>query len=77
VDDQPLMRGGIAAVLRGEPDIALVGEAASGCEAIERYRVLRPDVTLMDLQMSGIKGIEAISAILQEFSGAKFIVLTE
>jgi DNA-binding NarL/FixJ family response regulator len=76
VDDHPLMRDGIAAVLSGEPDITLVGEAANGKEALELFRVLRPDVTLMDLQMPEMKGIDAIVAIRREFPAARIIVLT-
>ncbi len=76
VDDHPLLREGIAAVLQGEPDMVLIGEATNGEEAVRSYRQLRPDVTLMDLQMPGISGIEAIMAIRTEFPGARFIVLT-
>jgi DNA-binding NarL/FixJ family response regulator len=76
VDDHPLMREGIAAVLKGEPDIELVAEASNGREAIERFRLHRPDITLMDLQMPEMKGVEAITAIRSEFPGARIIVLT-
>jgi DNA-binding NarL/FixJ family response regulator len=76
VDDHPLLREGIAAVLQGEPDMVLIGEATNGEEAVRSYRQHRPDVTLMDLQMPGISGIEAITAIRSEFPGARFIVLT-
>jgi DNA-binding NarL/FixJ family response regulator len=76
VDDHPLLREGIAAVIEGEEDIELVAEAASGQEAIELFRVHRPDVTLMDLQMPTMNGIDAITAIRREFSTARFIVLT-
>ncbi len=76
VDDHPLMRAGIAAVLESEPDITLVAEASNGLEAIERFRTHRPDITLMDLQMPEMKGIEAITAIRGEFPGARIIVLT-
>jgi len=76
VDDHPLLREGIAAVLAAEPDIALVGEAASGDEAIRQYRICRPDVTLMDLQMPGMNGIETMIAIRNEFENARFIILT-
>ena len=76
VDDHPLLREGIAAVIDGEDDIELVAEATTGEEAIELFRIHRPDVTLMDLQMPGINGIEAITAIRSEFSSARFIVLT-
>jgi DNA-binding NarL/FixJ family response regulator len=67
VDDHPLPREGIAAVIEGQSDMRLVGEATNGREAIERYRALRPDVTLMDLRMPDINGIEAITAIRGEF----------
>jgi DNA-binding NarL/FixJ family response regulator len=76
VDDHPLLREGIAAVLDGEEDIELVAEATSGQEAIALFRLHRPDVTLMDLQMPGMNGIDAILAIRNEFSSARFIVLT-
>jgi DNA-binding NarL/FixJ family response regulator len=76
VDDHPLLREGVAAVMEGEVDIELVGEASSGPEAIELFRRHRPDVTLMDLQMPGMSGIEAILAIRAEYPNARFIVLT-
>jgi DNA-binding NarL/FixJ family response regulator len=76
VDDHPLLREGIAAVIDGEEDIELVAEATSGEEAIELFRLHRPDVTLMDLQMSGMNGIDAILAIRREFASSRFIVLT-
>jgi DNA-binding NarL/FixJ family response regulator len=76
VDDHPLLREGIAAVIKDEPDIVLVAEATNGEEAIERFRLHRPDVTLMDLQMPGMNGINAILAIRSEFPNARFIVLT-
>jgi len=76
VDDHPLLREGIAAVIDGEEDIELVAEATNGQEAIDLFRLHRPDVTLMDLQMPGINGIDAILAIRREFANARFIVLT-
>jgi DNA-binding NarL/FixJ family response regulator len=76
VDDHPLLRKGIAALINGEPDMKLVAEAANGEEAVENFRVYRPDVTLMDLQLPGLDGIEAIDRILSEFPGAHIIVLT-
>jgi DNA-binding NarL/FixJ family response regulator len=76
VDDHPLLREGIAAVLEGEQDVELVAEAANGQEAIELFRRHRPDVTLMDLQMPGMNGIETIVAIRSEFPDARFVVLT-
>jgi DNA-binding NarL/FixJ family response regulator len=76
VDDHPLLREGVAAVMEDESDIELVAEASSGSEAIELFRRHRPDVTLMDLQMPGMSGIEAMLAIRAEFPNARFIVLT-
>jgi DNA-binding NarL/FixJ family response regulator len=76
VDDHPLMREGIAAVIQGENDILVVAEASDGKQAIELFRKHVPDVTLMDLQMSGMNGIEAIRAIRLEFPNSRFIVLT-
>lgn len=76
VDDHPLMREGIAAVIQGEEGIAVVGAASSGHEAIDLYRECRPDVTLMDIQMPAMNGIEVMKAIRHEFPAARFIVLT-
>ncbi len=76
VDDHPLLRDGIAAVLESQPDMTLVGQACNGREAIEDFRRLRPDITLMDLRMPDISGIEAITTIRAEFSNARIIVLT-
>jgi len=76
VDDHPLLREGIAAVLEGQPDMVLIGQAINGREAIESYRQHRPDVTLMDLRMPDMSGIEAITAIRAEFPNARIIVLT-
>jgi DNA-binding NarL/FixJ family response regulator len=76
VDDHPMLREGIAAVLGTEPDMVLVAEASNGREAIEQYKVHRPDVTLMDLQMPVMNGTEAILAIRKEFPVARIIVLT-
>jgi DNA-binding NarL/FixJ family response regulator len=76
VDDHPLIREGIAAVLSSEPDISLVAEASDGREAVECFRRHRPDITLMDLQMPEMKGIDAILAIRGEFPEARIIVLT-
>jgi DNA-binding NarL/FixJ family response regulator len=75
-DDHALLRKGIAALVNGEPDMKLVAEASTGEEAIEKFRIHRPDVTMMDLQMPGLNGIEAISRILAEFHDARIIVLT-
>lgn len=76
VDDHPLLRKGIAALVNAELDMKLIAEAANGQEAIERFRSHRPDVTLMDLQMPGLSGIEVIDRILSEFPDARIIVLT-
>jgi DNA-binding NarL/FixJ family response regulator len=76
VDDHPLFREGLAALLHNEADVTLVGEAADGGEAIERFRTLRPDVTLIDLQLPGLSGIETTQLIRREFPEARFVVLT-
>jgi DNA-binding NarL/FixJ family response regulator len=76
VDDHPLLREGIAAVLERQSDMVLVGEAATGREAIEAFGACRPDVTLMDLRMPDMSGIAVIEAIRAQYSGARFIVLT-
>ena len=76
VDDHPLVRDGIAFALQQQPDMELVGEATNGVEAIAAFRRHRPDVTLMDLQMPEMNGIDAMIAIRSEFSDARFIVLT-
>jgi DNA-binding NarL/FixJ family response regulator len=76
VDDHALLRKGIAALVNAEPDMKLIAEAANGRDAIESFRLHRPDVTLMDIQMPGFNGIEAIDCILSEFPDAQIIVLT-
>src|SRR5579864_250794 len=76
VDDHPLLRQGIAALINGESDMKLVAEATNGQEAIEKFRLHRPDVTLMDLQMPALNGIEAMIGIRSEFPNARIIVLT-
>ena len=76
VDDHPLFREGIAALIAVEPGLTLVAEAGNGREAIERFRSHRPDVTLMDLQMPDMTGLDAIAAIRAEFPAARIIVLT-
>ena len=76
VDDHPLLREGIAALVNAESDMKLVAEASNGEEAIEQFRLHRPDVTLMDLQMPALNGIEAVTRIRAEFPDARIIVLT-
>ena len=76
VDDHPLLREGIATLVNAEPDMKLVAEASNGHEAIEQFRLHRPDVTLMDLQMPDFNGVEAIDRIQQEHGNARIIVLT-
>jgi two-component system, NarL family, response regulator len=76
VDDHPMLREGIAAVLGTEADMILVAEASNGREAVEQFRTHRPDVTLMDLQMPVMNGTDAILAIRKEFPDARIIVLT-
>lgn len=76
VDDHALLREGIAALINAECDLKLVADACNGREAIEKFRLHRPDVTLMDLQMPALNGIEAIVAIRSEFPNARIIVLT-
>ena len=76
VDDHPLFRQGIASVIESQADMRLVGEATNGNEALASYRALRPDVTLMDIQMPDMNGIDATIAIRQEFPQARIIILT-
>ena len=76
VDDHPLVREGIAALVAAQPDIVLVAEAADGRAALDMFRTHRPDVTLMDMQMPGLSGIDAIIAIRGDFPDARIIVLT-
>lgn len=70
------MREGIAALIRSFPDLALIGEAANGREAVEKFRALRPDVTLIDLQMPVMSGVDAIAAICRDDPQARIVVLT-
>jgi DNA-binding NarL/FixJ family response regulator len=76
VDDHPMLREGIAAVLEGQPDMEIVGEASNGVEAVKRFDQLKPDVTLMDLQMPEMNGIDALKAIRTNHPDARVIVLT-
>jgi DNA-binding NarL/FixJ family response regulator len=75
-DDHPILRTGIASLLGGFPDMEVVGEAADGNEALALFRQHRPDVALMDLQMPGLNGLDAIEALRAEFPKAQIIVLT-
>jgi DNA-binding NarL/FixJ family response regulator len=76
VDDHPIFRGGLAALLAAYPDLKLVAEAGNGRQAVELFRVHRPDVTLMDLSMPVMGGVEAIGHIIAEFPDARIIALT-
>jgi DNA-binding NarL/FixJ family response regulator len=76
VDDHPLLREGIAVLVSNQPDMELVAEAANGREAVDLYRKHHPDITLMDLQMPEMGGLEAMGAIRREFPEARIIVLT-
>jgi DNA-binding NarL/FixJ family response regulator len=76
VDDHALLRKGIAAILASQPDIGLVAEGSTGREAVDQYRMHRPDITLMDLQMPEMNGLDAMITILAEFPDAKIIMLT-
>jgi DNA-binding NarL/FixJ family response regulator len=76
VDDHPLMHEGIATVIRNQPDMLLVAEASNGREAIQRFREHKPDVTLMDLRLPDMSGVDAMLAIRAEFPEARVIILT-
>ena len=76
VDDHPLLREGISTLINNQPDMSIVGEAASGADALERFRELRPDVTLMDVRLPDKSGIDAMIAIRSEFPNARVIMLT-
>lgn len=76
VDDHPLMHEGIAALINNQADMTLVAEAFKGCDAFEKFRVSQPDVTLMDLRLPDMSGIEAMISILTEFPEARIIILT-
>lgn len=76
VDDHPLLRQGIAALISAERDVVLAGACSSGLEAIQHFAGLRPDVTLMDLQMPGMNGVDAMIAIHREFPAARVVILT-
>jgi DNA-binding NarL/FixJ family response regulator len=76
VDDHPVVREGLAALLANQPDMKLVAEASNGREAVEQFRIHHPDITLMDLQMPEMNGMDAMIAICAEFPAARIIVLT-
>ncbi|HTU09962.1 MAG TPA: response regulator transcription factor [Allosphingosinicella sp.] len=76
VDDHPLLREGVASILEDRTDMVVIGEAVDGAEAVARFRALKPDVTLMDLQMPVMNGVEAITAIRAEHPDARILVLT-
>ena len=76
VDDHPLLRQGIAGLVADQPDMTMVGQASNGREAIQQFRALHPDVTLMDIQMPEMNGLDALIAIRNEFPEARIIVLT-
>src|SRR5579883_465810 len=76
VDDHPLLREGIATIINNQPDMVLVSQAANGTEAIQQYRDHKPDVTLMDLRLPDLSGIDAMIAIRNEFPDAQIIMLT-
>jgi DNA-binding NarL/FixJ family response regulator len=76
VDDHPLLREGIATIINNQPDMVLVSQASSGTEAIQQYRDHQPDVTLMDLRLPDLSGIDAMIAIRAEFSDARIVMLT-
>lgn len=76
VDDHPLLREGIAAIISNQPDMLMVAQAANGCEAVQMFRQHQPDVTLMDLRLPDMSGIDALIAIRAEFPEARIIILT-
>ena len=76
VDDHPMFREGLAMMLATQPDMSLVAEASNGQEAVQQFRQHRPDITLMDLQMPEMNGLDAMVAIRKEFPEAKIIILT-
>jgi DNA-binding NarL/FixJ family response regulator len=76
VDDHPLLRQGIAAIINSQPDMQMMAEASNGAEGIQKFRELRPDITLMDLRLPDMSGIDTLIAIRNEFTEARVIMLT-
>ncbi|HKG23089.1 MAG TPA: response regulator transcription factor [Blastocatellia bacterium] len=76
IDDHPLLREGIAAIINNQPDMIMVAQASTGCEAVQMFRQHKPDVTLMDLRLPDMSGIDALIAIRAEFTEARVIMLT-
>ena len=76
VDDHPLLREGLSAIINCQPDMKVAGHAATGAEAVEKFREYRPDVTLLDLRLPDMSGIDVLIAIRTEFTGARIIILT-
>ena len=76
VDDHPLLREGIAVLIENQPDMVLIGQASTGVEAIQQFRQHKPDVTLMDLRLPDISGIDALIAIRSEYPDACIVMLT-
>jgi DNA-binding NarL/FixJ family response regulator len=76
VDDHPLMMAGVAGEINAQPDMRVVAEATDGSEGIARFREHRPDVTLMDIRMPNVNGLDAVSAIMREFPTARIVILT-
>jgi DNA-binding NarL/FixJ family response regulator len=76
VDDHPLLREGIATMIENQPDMAIISQASTATEGIQQYRTHRPDITLMDLRLPDLSGIDAIIAIRSEFPDARIIMLT-
>src|SRR6201994_3638363 len=76
VDDHPLMREGITAVIQNEPDMLVIGESSNGQEALQEFRKHHPDITLMDLRLPDMSGIDALIAIRAEYAAARVIMLT-
>jgi DNA-binding NarL/FixJ family response regulator len=76
IDDHPLLREGIAAIINNQPDMIMAAQASTGCEAVQMFRQHQPDVTLMDLRLPDMSGIDALIAIRAEFPEARVIMLT-